>query len=522
MYLVKVIPLDKILRPAGDYFFYASKIYHNYLSLVEIPLRKKKVMGIVLECQKIDKEKLDLKKTVNFPLKNILKVINPHQVLDFKFLQIAQQTSQKFALPLGAFLNVFLPKKFLKDGIFSSQVERIYEKRYENFKIFLDDLQRYKNKNVLIALPDNLSSLLISNLFQKNNIDHLVLIKEKKKSYQENLNLIYKSKITKPILAVGHALLNPFPQISEIIIFAEGNHSFEQNFRYPEIDFRIYLEIYAQVMKIPLIIVDWTPSLRFFKEKIDKEHSSIENYFLPKEKLNLELKTPTVNNLLGILKKYEGSFLIISPKKEHKMILSLRSLVEKSIFYLLRENKKDFLVFDNLLKKIKNYILVTTPIILKPINWNFDYAIFLEPESFLFNFSPMYRLNENFFRILSFFKQISQKIILLTKRPEKLSLFLNFGENQFYKNELENRKKYGLPPFFIQAELSFSAKNETEAQKKYEKIYQIINEEYFYLKISPLNFEKSPRASFTIVLNEESLNVLRKIPPYVKIILRYY
>lgn len=508
MYLVKVVPLAKIIRPAPDSLIYISKVRNNYLSLVKIPLRKKQVLGIVLESSKLDKEKIILKKTVDFPLKQIQKIVNSHQVLDLKFLNLAENVSRKFALPLGAFLNILLPKEFLKDGIFWRARERIFEKRFENFEEFYRNLSYLKNKNILLAFPDSLSLTIFSQKLKEENIDHLVLLKENKKEYEENIKKIFTRKLSQPILAVGNALINPFPELEEIVIVFENSQAYQQNFRYPQIDFRIFLEEFAKTFNIPLVYVDWNPSLRFYSEK--KELIQWENEFL--------LAKPLAKNLLSIVKNFNSSLVIVNRKNHPILKIFKNQKLERSIFYLFKENKKDFLVLENIFKKIERKVVISTEVILKPIDWKFDVSIIIEPEEILK--IPQFNVSERLFRIISFAKINSKKVYFLTFWPQKLKKFTK--PDYFYSSLLEERKNLHLPPFYVYVKILFKAK-ESEVEKKYKQINEIIKKEAFYLNLSQLEyFSNQNLAQTSLIIMPEMIYILKNLPAYCKVYFYYY
>lgn len=513
MYLLRVVPLAKLIRPAPDEFFYFSKFYHNFLSLVEVPLRKNKVPALVVDVEKLENRKEMLKKEVSFSLKNVLRTLNSHQVLDIKYFNFTREISEIFAIPHGAFLNVFLPKEFIQNGFFWRGRERIYELRFESLKNFLKDIRYLSNKRVLIAFPDIISTILVSNELNKNNIDHIKLIKENKKEYLKNLKIIFDQNPQKPILAVGNAILNPFPELEEIFVICENTQSYQQNFRYPQIDFRVYLNFLAKNFKIPLTYYDWVPTVKTFFD--------LESRLSIPKILNFQIQNLNFNNFLKEINK-EGSSIVIFNSKQHPFLKKIkRNLVKKSLFYLFRDNKKDFLILDDVLRKLENKVLITTEVILKPINWEFDKVILIEPERFLFFDEFPWRNNERLLRILKFDQ--GKETIIFTKNQEIFYKFLDL--QKFYLNEINERKKFKLPPFYVIVNIEFKAKNLEDSKIKFEKIEEILKKEFFFLNLENKEYkenEKLAKANLILPPDKSLTKSLKNLPPYVKVFFNYF
>jgi len=515
MYLVRVVPIVKLIRPAPDIFLYYSKFYHNFLSLVEVPLRKKKVPALVIEVEKINEKKEILKKEVDFSLRNVSKIINPHQILDIKYFNFAKEISESFAIPLGAFLNIFVPKEFISNGYFMRGKEKFYELRFDSIKNFYKEMNAILNKRILIAFPDIISANLISNELKERKIDHIFLIKENKKDYFKNLKNIFNTNPQKPILAVGNALLNPFPELEEIFIICENNRAYQQNFRYPQLDFRIYLNIFAKYFKIPITYYDWAPTVKGFFDL--GGNLNISNF------LNFQIRKLNFNFFLNEIKK-DGSILVIFSSKKHPFLKKInRNILSKSIFYLFKDNKKDFLVLDEVIRKVKNKILITTEIILKPIYWEFDSVILVEPESF-FSFSDFpWQNNERLIKFLKFAYDHGKERLIFTRNPNIFYKFLNL--QRFYSNEINERKKFKLPPFYIITNIEFKAQDSVEATKKFKKIDEILKKEFFFLNLENIEYdekEKLAKANIIIPPDKNMTKIFKNLPPYVKIFFNYF
>jgi len=110
MFIISVIPLTNIPRPQPQIFsyFYKSDLIKG--SIVEIPLRRRNVMAIVLNSEPVSSKKATLKKA-DFVLKPINKVISSKQIVPPLFFSLADFISRYYFYPISLCLKIILPRR---------------------------------------------------------------------------------------------------------------------------------------------------------------------------------------------------------------------------------------------------------------------------------------------------------------------------------------------------------------------------------------------------------------------------
>jgi primosomal protein N' (replication factor Y) len=109
MFLTDVIATTKIPRTQPLILSYFSS--YNLLpgALVQIPLGRRKEIGVVVDSHKITDYKLEIKKA-EFELKNILKIISSSPVLTPAQIKLALFCGQYYFISPGLFAKMMLPK----------------------------------------------------------------------------------------------------------------------------------------------------------------------------------------------------------------------------------------------------------------------------------------------------------------------------------------------------------------------------------------------------------------------------
>ncbi|XLQ19605.1 MAG: primosomal protein N' [Candidatus Moraniibacteriota bacterium] len=108
-YLISVAPLTRISLAKDQSFFY---IYESELSvgtLVEVPIGRRRVEGVVTKCS------MDFPRESNFQLRRISKVIEK-DFLTEEQLGLAEFISSYYLSPIGVVLKHFLPKRVQMRG----------------------------------------------------------------------------------------------------------------------------------------------------------------------------------------------------------------------------------------------------------------------------------------------------------------------------------------------------------------------------------------------------------------------
>ena len=113
MYIVSVIPLIKIPRPAPQLldYFAAEKI--NSGGIVQIRVGTRTVLGIVVTCAPVSQKKQQIKIS-RFKLKSIEEAINRDSIIPPEHLKLILWTAAYFYSPLGLTARSLLPRAFVR------------------------------------------------------------------------------------------------------------------------------------------------------------------------------------------------------------------------------------------------------------------------------------------------------------------------------------------------------------------------------------------------------------------------
>ena len=145
MFIISVIPLTNIPRsqPQIFYYFYKSNLIKG--SIVEISLRRRNVMAVVLNSDSISSKKAALKRA-DFILKPINKVISSKQIVPPLFFLLTDFISRYYFYSISLCLKIILPRR-IKSLI--KYIEKLCEEK-DNFPEYfqLPDLKRKINNQV--------------------------------------------------------------------------------------------------------------------------------------------------------------------------------------------------------------------------------------------------------------------------------------------------------------------------------------------------------------------------------------
>jgi len=183
MYILNVIPLIKIPYPNPQILSYFGEEKIKIGGVVKIPIRKKKINAIVVDCKKLEQEKIRLKKFSNFQIKPIEKIISKEPVLIEKQIKLLFWISDYYFAPIGLVARIFLSKKlplYVKNSLILTP----------------------KNKGIIFSPFKNLESIIIedesSDLYRswgrKPYYDVRIIAKQLAKIHNAKLTL----KIARP------------------------------------------------------------------------------------------------------------------------------------------------------------------------------------------------------------------------------------------------------------------------------------------------------------------------------------
>jgi primosomal protein N' (replication factor Y) len=328
MKMVTVIPLKKGTWKENLTYFTAKDIPNG--SIVTIPLRNKKILGLVIGVKDVATSKADIKE-MSFNLKKIIEV-KENSIFLKEYLESAMEISQYFVSSKNNCITSLLPT------VFRENYDKLVEINNHETKpsgLGLASLKNLKSEKLLFQAPkeDRFSvykTMIRGSFAQKKSVFIVLPTERDIKIFAEILSrgieqftfcihsgiaakkslLIYEKIMTSshPVLIIGTTpfLSIPRKDIETIILEHESSTSYKMIGK-PYFDLRIFSEIYASKINAKFIMAD--QMLRF--ETIGR-----------KDLDNLNLLHP-----LSFRINFDGEIEI--PKKEEKFKILLDESVEE-------------------------------------------------------------------------------------------------------------------------------------------------------------------------------------------------
>lgn len=287
MYILQTIPIAT--RLPENYFSYFSKEKLSLGTLVEIKIKNRKVLGLVSEVSKVEKEKLNLK-SQKFTLKKIERVLKKDFISEniFKSLKeisillgVKESEIIKNYLPEFIFENIdFISNKeaILSKNSKMSAIMETFEKRHKAYKDIIDEnLQKEKSSVIFFPTINDLASSKI--FFEKEDFKNIVVLHSKQS--KKEIKDAFKKLEGKNILILSTPSLLPFllaPQINlkTIILEKENSYNYFTHTSKKQIDAREIIKKLAEDLDISLILGGNILSLSTF-EKLKKNIKPSEN-----------------------------------------------------------------------------------------------------------------------------------------------------------------------------------------------------------------------------------------------------
>ena len=275
MEIVTVIPLKKSAFADDLTYFTAKDIPPG--SIVTIPLRNKKVLGLVVTSESVLRSKADIK-DMSFNLKKIIEV-KKQLIFTGKYIESAIETGKYFATSKSNAVTSLIPSIFrekydviaelfgkeaveMRKEIESDiKAEKLLlqipiEERIHSYKILIRESFARKS-SIFIVLPAERD---ISFFYQSlsHGIEQFIFAIHGGLSSKKVLH-IYEQimTLTHPVLILGTApyLSIPRGDIETIILEHESTNGYKIITK-PHIDLRIFVEIFASKINAKLILSD--------------------------------------------------------------------------------------------------------------------------------------------------------------------------------------------------------------------------------------------------------------------------
>ncbi|MCX6751810.1 MAG: hypothetical protein NT161_03565 [Candidatus Nomurabacteria bacterium] len=280
MKIVTVIPLEKGAFKTDLTYFTAKDIKNG--SIVSIPIRSKKILGLVVSCQDVSNVKSGIK-DMSFKLKKITE-IKEHSIFRNELIESAFELSSYFVSKKNSGVISFIPaifrekydviekftnNEFLKDGPWGNSLkdrplvktEKLLlqaqlEDRISFYKTLIRGYFALK-KSVFIVLPTEYDIEIFQQALSKG-IENFTFVMHgglRTKKIIEDYEQIINSPHGVLILGTAQYLSIPRADLGAIIVEHENSYAYKM-FPRPHFDLRIFAEVFAAKINAKFILAD--------------------------------------------------------------------------------------------------------------------------------------------------------------------------------------------------------------------------------------------------------------------------
>lgn len=275
MKIAKVIPIANGVFKDSLTYFTSKDIEVG--SLVSIPVRNKKIPGILEEIKSVEDSKMDIKNS-EYELKKIEKVSEQNIFLK-EFIETAKETADYFAANAGQIINLLTPNTILKNyenhGNLLKQktdekmtfknntdpgetivTQTYFEERLGFYKSLIRE-EFAKKRSVFICVPTIHDLNLISGEISKG-IEKYSVVFDPDDSKKTLISKWQKAlDHSHPALIIGTPLFLSIERrdLGAIIVEKESSPAYRSMTR-PYIDLRFFIEVFAKKINAKLIFGD--------------------------------------------------------------------------------------------------------------------------------------------------------------------------------------------------------------------------------------------------------------------------
>ena len=506
MYILNVIPLIKIPYPNPQLLSYFCTEKIKIGGLVKISVRKKKINAIVVDCRKLEQEKIRLKKLTDFTIKPIEKVFSKEPALTEKQIKLLFWIADYYFAPLGLVAKIFLSatesalkthNSVLKthDLILNPKIKNLVFAPFTNLKSITiedesSDLYKswgrkpyYNAKNIAIelakihkaklTLKSDLPSIETSYWAEKGEYK-LSIITHNSKLRAQNLVDMREEMKNGNFSIISHELQKKLKDSKKSILFIarRGTSTLVlcRDCGYVSI---------CRNCDVPMVFHEDKPSRRLVCHHCGKD--DIAPVLCPKCK--------------SIKIKYFGAGTQKAESEIKKMF------PDKKVFRLDSDISERPLEQEKIIREFiaaENAVLVGSQMLLnKNLRANLVAIISIET---ILNL-PDFKNSERVFRIINQLRNMSDKdFIIQTYNPDNFTIKTALENNftKFYNEEIKNRKAFDYPPFSQIIKLGFTHKN-PETSKNEARIL-----------LAKLKQQKKH-----LTINDEQLVILGPVPAFI-------
>lgn len=369
--IIDVVPIARIPLSRNQSFSYLSDTEIPAGSLVEIPLFRRKVQGIVTG------HRPDFERLGNIELKKISTIVEEN-FLDKKQIELAQFISDYYISPLGIVMKSFVPKRVkarkkkneimhiiapARKIILTKEQQRAIERMDSEFEIhnskfllhgpagsgkteiYFEAIKKLKqDQQTLILLPElTLTPQAIDRYGEKFGLENIAVITSNvsKGEFFTQWQKIKSGEI-KIVIGTRMAVFAPFKNLGLVVVDEEQDMSFKQWDMNPRYDARTVAEKLAELHKAKIIFGSATPSIETYQKTIDKKFSLIEIPHLqipgaPKK----DYDGPAVEIIDLKREKWEKNHSPISRKLRSEIAYALKNNLQ-TILFINRQGMSSF------------------------------------------------------------------------------------------------------------------------------------------------------------------------------------
>lgn len=271
MNIIEVIPISKNIGIDTLSYFTAKDVPLG--AIVDVPVRKKMVHGIVISVKKAEDMKSEIK-SAGFALKKLDKV----KSTDFfskDFMEMVKETADFYATSAGAVIDILVPEYILKNTsklkkVDSKEISKVEIKSLrEKYAVQGDDEERYgtwkslirqefaKKRSVLFLTPTIEDAEHSFEMIEKGIEGYAFILTGAMTTKQivEAWNMIMKEEHPVVVIATGGFLSLPRTDIETIIVERESSKAYKI-MRRPFLDIRRVAEVLAEKKGIKIFFAD--------------------------------------------------------------------------------------------------------------------------------------------------------------------------------------------------------------------------------------------------------------------------
>jgi primosomal protein N' (replication factor Y) (superfamily II helicase) len=315
MKILRILPKLKINLNQAQALTYFSKENIEVGGVVYIKIRKRRIIGLVVDSIDLKEAKMMLRKGEKFSLKPIEKVLSPLSIFDNNIIDLIHWTSQYYFEPEGIVLKNVLPdvsqkkwkeleidkiieirnknigpknKKQLKQILLKDDMS-VTEKKFENIRQYYNNLDKKKFKKFLtnslkekkqcLVLYSEIAKLKIeseywNHIFRENERVVVFHSELTKNEFWENWKRVLSGE-SLIILATRQGAFLPFLKLGLIIIQDESSFSHKSWDQHPKYNAKHVALKLSEIHESKVVFNDPTPSFESYLNIKNKKYELI-------------------------------------------------------------------------------------------------------------------------------------------------------------------------------------------------------------------------------------------------------